>query len=200
MNSLRKLLLPVGFGIAAAMVNAGILKEHVEPEYLVGVRRDLPAGAIITEADLMSIPVPHSRANLEGHFWLWSKRHPLLDGLPVPVNLRRGDLMPREPFLRHAAAPVSVIPGEVILGVRVRQSTIAQRTRHLMQPGSRVSVRLLHDETVYRNLRLAWIEFVDQSTAGGESVYQLGIAVPADDPLGAKILRDGLASVEGMPE
>lgn len=198
MNSLRKLLLPISLGIAAAIVNAGILKERVEPEYLVGVRRNLAAGTTITPEDLEVIPIHYSRTNLQGHFWLWSERHPLLDGLPSPVELRAGDLIPREPFLRGAAAPIKVAAGEVIVGVRVGINTIAQRSRHLMQPGARISLRLLHDETVYRNLRLAWIEFLSESSAGGESCYQLGVAVPADDPLAGKILEQGIASLEGM--
>ncbi len=200
MSTLRRLLLPAGLGLAAAVVNAGILQDHAEPEYLVGVNRNVAAGETIRETDLERIPVKSPRSRLEGHFWLWSERHPLLDGVPSAVNLTRGDLVPREPFLREAESPIRIGSGQVVVGVRVSPSAVALRSRHLLRPGTRVSLRLRHDDEVYQNLRLAWMELVDGGGSSADQVYQVGFLVPADEPLAVKILELGVASLEGLPD
>jgi hypothetical protein len=205
MTNWSRLILPLGLGLAAAMINASAVRARIEPHYLTAVNRVIASGDMLREADLVQVPVPANPGN-ERHFWSWKDRQQLLGGVTAAVELQPGDLIPREPFLR-AARPRFEIPKEhVVICLRLSETQFSGEHLYQLRPGRPVSVKLRHpDTTAPQPLQQATLAFLEPSPIGEKregspDTWQIGLIVRNHPGDLQRLFENGVASIAGAGE
>ena len=201
MQNWSRLILPLGLGIAAACMNASAVRDRIEPEEVLAVRRDIAVGERITEADLQEVEVTANPSNRR-HFWLASERQNLLIARTAAVDLRAEDLIPKDVHLRDAR-PRFIIPDKgVVICVRLREDIINSQLRYQLRPGRPVSVKLQHEANPLRDVELAFIEMVPsgEKKTGTSGAFQVGLTVKNDPELLSRIAENGIVSLEGLAD
>lgn len=201
MQNWSRLVLPIGLGIAAACVNASVLRNQIELETVVAVRRPISSGDVIREADLVEVSVTKSKGN-QRHFWLWSERQNLLIGRSSATSLAEGDLVPRDVFLRDARPRFVVPNGHVVVCLRVGEHLVNSQLRYRLRPGRPVSVKLNHESKPVEDVSLAFLERVsaDDQKSGNPDEYQIGLVVRNRPEIVSRLVEQNIASIEGSAE
>lgn len=175
MKNWSRLILPLGLGILATVINAGAMRTRLTPVELVAVGRELKAGERITENDLVMVEVGYPSAHLKTHFWLWSERDALVQSMGTPVPLANGELIPRSAF-RDYWRFVPVPEGSVEVSFRFHKDAMNPDDRRRMLPGKSVELTFPGGGEI-KSARIAYLE-PSKETGGNDSAgqyYQMGI-------------------------
>lgn len=109
MSNVTKLSLAVVLALLAAGLNAMWLSAEKHPPTFVAAASDLPAGQVITDAVLTSVPVPGDVDKLKASLIPYANRAILL-GLKTSRSYIRGDMF----FQRDIQAPMQLAEFEVL--------------------------------------------------------------------------------------
>lgn len=172
MKNWSRLILPLGLGLMAALVNASAMRSRLTPVSLVAVSRDVGVGERLTEADLVRVDVSYPADHLRDHFWLWEDRQTLQAQVATPVKLPQGSLVPRGPFQSWGQSAYEIPPGCVLVEIRLDPAGIAPNDRRLLLPGRPVRLQF-DDNGLSTPLMLAFINACRNDT--GDTWYQAGV-------------------------
>jgi hypothetical protein len=92
MNNWKRLALPLGLGLVAAVMNWSIVAAKIKPESFVAVARDYAQGQPLKESDLVEVQISGPLEALRQAAVPWEHRATLFDRR-VPRALLRGDLV-----------------------------------------------------------------------------------------------------------
>lgn len=201
MQNWSRLILPLGLGIAAACINATALRDRIEPETVLAVRRDIAAGERLTESDLQEVKVPANAGNRR-YFFLASERQNLLIARTSAVAMKEGDLVPKDVHLRDTQ-PRFIIPEDhLVVCARLREDVINSQLRYQLRPGRPVSVKLQHESAPLRDAQLAFLEVVpsEEKSPGALDTFQIGLIVRNENDVIARIAKHGIVSVESTAD
>ncbi len=205
MTHWKKLSLPIILGIVAGYLNYEALNTRLTPQELIGVNRKIPRGERITEADLVRVEVSPSPGN-QRHFWLWKDRYQLIGGTTAAVELRTGELIPKDIFFRESKPRFLIPDGRTVICVELGDSAIRPQHRFQLRPQQPISVLLKHRDRALSDVKLAFIERaksdsdLEGSRNNAPAQYQVGLEIPNDAELAGQILREGISSIESMQD
>lgn len=201
MQNWSRLILPLGLGIAAACINATALRDRIEPETVLAVRRDIAAGERVTESDLQEVKVPANSGNRR-YFFLASERQNLLIARTSAVAMKEGDLVPKDVHLRDTQPRFIIPEGHLVVCARLREDVINSQLRYQLRPGRPVSVKLQHESAPLRDAQLAFLEVVpsEEKSPGAVDTFQIGLIVRNEDDVIARIAKHGIVSVESTAD
>ncbi|MCA9008291.1 MAG: hypothetical protein KDB01_01025 [Planctomycetaceae bacterium] len=192
MKNWSRLILPLGLGILATVINAGAMTNRLAPTVLVKVNRQLKPGERFTVADLIPAAVGYPSSHLNQHFWTWSERDALLQEVGSPVQLETGDLVPKSPFRNHGRNIFSIPENSVVVGFRFHESAMKSEERHLLLPGRNVKLTFRGEGTV----KSAKIAFLEPSREKGSKdivgqYFQMGVLLSRGDQYDVDLLGTG---------
>lgn len=201
MSNWSRLILPLCLGLVAAGLNLATLRNRLEPDYLITVKRTIAAGERILESDLQPVEAARNAGNSR-HFWPWESRQQLLGGTTAAVRLDAGDLVPRDVFLRESEPLFRIPEGYAVVSIRLREDIVTRELRYRLRPGRLVSVLLAHETEPVPNIRLAFLELVpgDPAQPGHMDCYQIGLLVRRDGDLVSRLVAGEIASLAGAGE
>jgi hypothetical protein len=174
MSHMAKLSIAVVLALAAAALNAMWLSAEKRPPEFVSAAVDLAAGQEITDAMLMSVPVPGDFDRLRASLIPYANRALLL-GTPASRNYIRGDMF----FQRDIKAPLELAKFEVLgpfklisVGARFAQSESGQEESNVDPTGDNVTIAVSanFDE---RTRRLLEIIDPNRRSSGAGSVKRI---------------------------
>lgn len=186
MKNWSRLILPLGLGVLATVINASAMTNRLAPMELVAVNRKLNPGEKFAAKDLVKVEVGYPSSHLNHHFWTWAEREALLQHVGTPTQLEAGDLVPRHQY-RDYGRNVFVIPEDsVLIGFQFHESAMKQQEKHLLIPGRNVHLEFLGNDTGRRGLsaKIVFLEpIIDSQVLQGapSQYYQMGVIVKRDE-------------------
>ena len=182
MKNWSRLILPLGLGVVATVINAGAMTNRLAPIELVAVSRQLTPGEKFTSEDLMRVQVGYPSSHLNRHFWTWAERDVLLQGVGTPSQLEAGDLVPRSHYRDYGRNQFSIPENSFVIGLRFHESAMKFEERHLLLPGRNVKLTFRDGGTVQSAL-IAFLEPSRETGSGDRpgQYYQMGILLNRDD-------------------
>lgn len=142
MSHVAKLSIAVVLALAAAALNAMWLSAEKRPPEFLAAAANLAAGQEVTDAMLMSVPVPGDFNRLRESLIPYSGRAILL-GTPASRDYIRGDLF----FQRDIKAPLELAQFEVLgpfklisVGARFTQTASGQEESNIDPTGDNVTI------------------------------------------------------------
>jgi hypothetical protein len=172
MSHVAKLSIAVALALAAAALNAMWLSAEKRPPVFVAAAADLQAGQEITDAMLMSVPVPGDFDRLRASLVPYANRAILL-GMRTPRSYLRGDMF----FQRDIKAPHELGQFEVLgpfklisVGARFTEATAGQVESNVDATGDNVTIAVSanFDERTRRLL-----EIIDPNRRSGSSTKRI---------------------------
>lgn len=194
MNHLIKLALPIGLGLAAAVLNWTTVSSRIQPHYFVRVSEDLKVGDKFSDNNLERFALSGELGGLSKTAFLWKDRVTLFGRL-TPRDLEAGDIV----FLRDATSTehkMSAQPGELVFRIDYRGINAVPED---IRVGEMVSIKVGTDENkLRRSDRSSQDNVVSSGQIGPFRVLEVGgidpkqhselstgyikIAVRSDDP------------------
>jgi hypothetical protein len=173
-----KLILPLGLGVLAATINAGVMHTRVTPIQLIAIHESVERGDQFTEDNLKCVDVPYPSAHLQQHFFTWDERHVLLHTVSAAADLQAGDLVPKVEYRDFKRNQVELAAGDVELAFRVRASAISVDERRLLIPGGFARLTFRTGGSV-ASARISYLQPCDaaESEDAGEQYFQIGVVL-----------------------
>ena len=142
MNHTIKLIIPIGLGIAAAVVNSMVLSAQTKPVKFVRAASDIPRGQVFTQDNLEVLEFPGIDARgLSKSAIPWSEVGILL-GQRAVRDLVAGDVVFFQDF-GVRGAELNIRPGEVANQISIRELNLSDST---LIVGAQVMFRLRPNE------------------------------------------------------
>ena len=182
MKNWSRLILPLGLGGLAMVINASAMHNRLATVTLVAIGRNYEAGQRLEESDLVPVEFSYPSSHLQNHFWGWEERESLLQQLGTPVRLSKGDLIPRNAYRELGRTGLDIPDEHVLIGIRFGDSVIRPEDHRLLIPGRAVNVQFSDDPRVFGPYRIAFLEPVEirkKNTVVGRG-YQMGVFVVTD--------------------
>jgi len=140
MKNWSRLILPLGLGVLATVINAGVMNTRLTPVVLVSVNKDIEPGQKFTEQDLKKVEVGYPSAHLKDHFFTWDEREALLSEVGAVTRLKKGELVPKVEFGDYGRSTVSIPEDSLLIGFRFHESATERKDRRLLIPGKKVKL------------------------------------------------------------
>ena len=193
MKNWSRLILTLGLGVLATVINASAMTNRLDPIELVGVNRKLNPGEKFTAKDLVKIEVGYPSSHLNQHFWTWSERETLLQHVGTPTQLQAGDLVPRQQYRDYGRNGFVIPEDSVLIGFQFHESAMKQQEKHLLIPGRSVLLEFVGNDTTRRGVsaKIAFLEpIIDSQVLQGSPPqhYQIGVIVKRDQENDVRII------------
>ena len=194
MKNWSRLILPLGLGVLATVINASAMTSRLDPIELVAVTRQLKPGEKFTAEDLDKVQVSYPSSHLNRHFWTWDEREALLQQVGTPTQLEAGDLVPLQQFRDYGRNTFSIPENSVVVGFRFHEMKMKPQEKHLLIPGR--NVQLEYSGSSGRTVRSATIAFLEPSRETGPKdlkgqYYQMGVFVSRDNQKDVDLMAAG---------
>ena len=197
MKNWSRLILPLGLGILATVINAGAMTNRLAPVKLVAVSRQLKPGDRFSAADLVPVEVGYPSSHLNRHFWTWAERDALLlQKVGTPTQLEAGDLVPRHEYRDYGRNLFSIPEDSVLVGFQFHETAMKPQEKHLLIPGRNVQLEFRGDGAV-RTVSSATIAFlepiIDEPVLKGAppQYYQMGVILKREKAADIHLLGAG---------
>jgi hypothetical protein len=197
MKNWSRLILPLGLGVLATVINASAMTNRLDPIELVGVTRQLKPGEKFTAEVLVQVQISYPSSHLNRHFWTWDERETLLQQVGTPTQLEAGDLVPRQQFRDYGRNNFSIPENSVVVGFRFHEMKMKPEERHLLIPGRNVQLEYIgSDGSDGGTVRSATIAFLEPSRETGPKdrkgqYYQIGVFVSRDNQKDVDLMAAG---------
>lgn len=127
MKTAPPLTLPVGLAVAAAFLNASMLKSKLQPVMVVGLVKQVEAGEVIEESDLKPVKLRFPTQDAGYYFWPWDQREALV-GSQTPVVLQQEQLVPKNVFHGGVRVPAD----QTLIGVQIGATAVPEGSAGLL--------------------------------------------------------------------
>lgn len=203
MKNWSRLILPLGLGCLAMVINASAMHNRLATVTVVAVTQDVSIGERLSEKQLAPVEFSYPSSHLSHHFWLWEERGSLLQHLGTPVPLLAGDLVPRQPYRNLGRNLFSIPDRFTLMGMRFNEDVIALEDRRMLIPGRSVKIQLADNPEMFGPFPIAFLEPLrgKEKNAVTATDYQLGVFVDQSDSEALRRLATGrVNNVVGLAE
>lgn len=175
-----KMLIPIGLGLLAGILNMMLLQSSTAPVEFVTVTEDVRYGDILTSDVLAPVELPSSFAHLKETAYRWEDVGTLYER-PIQRPLRKGDLvMFRD--VETEGWKSNLRPGEEGVDVPLKKFSldgalsIGQEITFVIRPGTRSTIKVGPFRLIALGNQIVDSEREGQSHLAG--VKQVSVAVP----------------------
>jgi hypothetical protein len=122
-----KLLVPIGLGVIAGLVNYAAMQQKLQPVTFVAASRDLRVGDSLSDSDWQALTLSGDVASMKSSAVLWEDRK-VLWKKKAGRSLRKGDMF----FLSDALQAIELQPGDGEVAMAISLDRIPYVPRFLL--------------------------------------------------------------------
>lgn len=202
MKNWSRLILPLGLGALATIINVGVMNAQLTPIVLVSVNQEKKAGDKFTEADFVKVEVGYPSSHLAEHFFLWEERKLLLNQIGSVRDLKPGSLIPKIDFANYQKMPFEIPEGGLQAGFRLHSDGIEAAQRRLLIPGRDVLLRFQDEDRTVLRCRLVYLQEIQEDSVATRQWYQVGVILPetVNSDLKASLIAGNVNQLSGISD